>query len=77
MDRDKWLNLDPRNFVGLNLEAQIYTEDVNETSDANIICRTRDEGVIEGVRLYLGKFCRCPDSAPYFDQNDQKCKTAK
>ena len=70
MNRDKWLNLDPRNFVDLNLEVQIYTEDVNETSDASTICRTKDGSAVEGVKLYRGKFCVCPDSAPYFDMND-------
>ena len=75
--RDKWLNLDPRNFVDLNMEAQIYTEEVNEMSDASTICRTKDGSAVEGVRLYRGKLCMCPDSAPYFDQNDQKCKTGQ
>lgn len=55
----------------------MYTEKVNETPDASVLCRTKDGGVIEGVRLYLGKFCACPNTAPYFDQNDQTCKTAK
>ena len=37
----------------------------------------KDENVIEGVIPYLGKFCMCSESAPYFDSHDQKCKTAQ
>ena len=77
LDRSSWVDLDSRNFVDLNLEAQIYPEEVNEKSDARTICRTKDGSAVEGVTLYLGKFCRCPDSAPYFDRNDQTCKTAQ
>ena len=65
-----WLNLDSRNFVDLNLEAQIYTEEVNEKSDASILCRAKDGSLIEGVQLIDGKFCQCPRSALYFDPKD-------
>ena len=48
-DRSTWLDLDSRNFVDLNLEAQIYPEEVNEKSDASMICRAKDGSIIEGV----------------------------
>ena len=75
--RSTWLDLDSRNFVDLNFEAQIYTEEVNGNSDASALCRAKDGSKIEGVQLIAGKFCQCPDTAPYFDSNDQKCKTAE
>ena len=49
LDRKKWLEFDPRNFVGINLEAKMHTEEVNETSDASVLCRTKEGGVIDGV----------------------------
>lgn len=77
VSRDEWIRFDSRNFVDINFEAQIYTEEINTIPDASVICRTKGGNVIEGVILYLGKFCTCPDSAPYFDSHDQKCKTAQ
>ena len=70
LSRDMWINLDPRNFVDLNLEVQIYTDNVDETSDASVLCRTRNGNAVETVTLYLGKFCQCPDTKPYFDRKD-------
>ena len=41
--------MDSRNFVGINLEAKMHTEEVNETSDASVLCRTKEGGAIDGI----------------------------
>lgn len=68
VSREKWSNTDPRNFVDMNMEGQIYAGALTGASAAEI-CRTRDGEPIDGVQLVRGRFCQCPDSAPYFDQN--------
>ena len=46
---DSWLNSDSRNFVDINMEAQMHTETVDEKTDANEICLTKDGQKIEGA----------------------------
>ena len=69
--------MDSRHFVDMYLHGQMHTEEVNEQTDASEICLTSNGEKIEGVRLTLGKYCQCPESARYFDTNDHKCKTAE
>lgn len=76
VSRDAWLGLDGRNFVGVGLDAQAHAEVVGEGSsgiDAETLCLTPNGEKIEGARLVAGKFCQCPEWAPYFDWNSQKC----
>ena len=75
--RNVWTMNDKRNYIDINVEAQIHTGPVNNDTDPSTVCRTKDGKEIAGVQLLNGKYCQCPDAARYFDPNIQACRTAE